>query len=256
MSHSANNLQEAAVYTASELAFLDALRIPSHIAIIMDGNRRWAKGRGLPHILGHWEGAETLTRIVRAASVLGVKVLTVYSFSTENWGRSKEEVEALMALIESYLVKQSRFMLQEGVKLDAIGALSALPKGLLQTLQETKELTAHCDRIELILALNYGGRDDIRRATQAIVQECMEGKLNKDEITEELFSCHLDTAKWKDPELLIRTSGEQRLSNFLLWQLSYSEVYISDVFWPDFTKNHLLEAILSYQKRERRGGRS
>ncbi len=228
--------------------------VPHHIAIIMDGNRRWAKQKGLPAMIGHWKGADALTNVVSSAARLGVKVITVYAFSTENWGRSLEEVEALMDLFKTYLLKQREQMVSDGIRLDVIGDLSRLPETVRSVLKETKEQTAHCERIELVLALNYGGRDDIRRATLAIIKDCEEGKLQKEQLSEALFSTYLDTAKWKDPDLIIRTSGQIRLSNFLLWQISYSEVYITDVLWPDFNDTELFNAITEYQRRERRLG--
>jgi len=233
---------------------LDPARIPEHVAIIMDGNRRWAKKNGVPTMVGHWKGAEVLTRIVEAASNLGVKVLTVYAFSTETWKRTHDEVNSLMHLFKMYLSGQKERMAREGVRLNAIGDLVKLPLDLRQVLEEAKAETAHGKKIELVLAMNYGARDDIRRAAVSVVEECLSGKLKKDEISEEVFAKYLDTAKWGDPQLLIRTSGEKRLSNFLLWQISYAEVYITDVLWPDFDENELVKAIIEFQRRERRIG--
>lgn len=233
---------------------LDLGKVPDRIAIIMDGNRRWAEKNGVPTMVGHWKGAEALTRIVQAASNLGVKVLTVYAFSTENWKRSPDEVDSLLNLFKMYLSGQKEKMAKEGVHLDAIGDLAKLPADLRQILDETKTETAHCKKIDLVLAMNYGARDDIRRAAVSIVEECLTGKLKKEEISEAVFADHLDTAKWGDPQLLIRTSGEKRLSNFLLWQISYAEVYITDVLWPDFGENELVQAIIEFQRRERRIG--
>ena len=235
---------------------IDLARVPEHVAIIMDGNRRWAKRRGLSTLAGHWKGAETLTSTVRAAEKLGIKVLTVYAFSTENWMRPSEEVEALMYLFKSYLLGQRAQMISEGVRLEAIGDLKRLPEDVYKVLEETRALTAHCSNIQLVLALNYGGRDDIRRAALSIIDDCIQGKLTKQELSEEIFSSYLDTAKWKDPELLVRTSGQNRLSNFLLWQISYAEVYITEVLWPDFNEAELKKAIIEYQKRDRRLGGS
>jgi undecaprenyl diphosphate synthase len=228
--------------------------IPHHVAIIMDGNRRWAKQRGLPSFAGHWQGEETLIKIVRAAKRFGIKVLTVYAFSTENWVRSLEEVEELMLLFRTVLLKRKEEMLQEKIKLSTIGDLGKLRPIEREILEETKALTSHCDQLHLVIALNYGGRDDIRRATAAIVEDCLKGKLKKEEISEEIFGTYLDTAPWGDPDLLIRTSGEMRLSNFLLWQISYSEVYITDVLWPDFDERELKKAMIEYQRRDRRLG--
>jgi undecaprenyl diphosphate synthase len=242
------------LFSSAEVALVQEGTVPHHIAIVMDGNRRWAKKRGMPSVYGHWRGAEVITKIVRAASELGVKVLTLYSFSTENWTRPQEEIDELMKIFTCYLKRQKQFMIDEGVRLGAIGDLSRMPRSVIDALEETMQATASGSKIHLVLAINYGGRDDIRRACIQIVKEVEDGKLNHTEISEELFAKYLDTAKWGDPDLFIRTSGELRLSNFLLWQLSYSEVYITKVLWPDFDKNNLLEAILEYQARERRLG--
>ncbi|MBI3236949.1 MAG: di-trans,poly-cis-decaprenylcistransferase [Chlamydiales bacterium] len=242
------------IYSESDLAQIDLSRVPSHVAIIMDGNRRWAVLRGLPPMMGHWKGAETLTDIVRAASDLGIKVLTVFAFSTENWGRSKKEVEALLFLFHRYLIKQKKMMIKEGVRLGSIGDMQKFPPSLIKTLESTKEATSMGDKIELILALNYGGRDDIRRAVVSMVEDHKKNKLSLNEITEEKISRYLDTSEWPDPDILIRTSGEKRQSNFLLWQLCYSEFYHTDVLWPDFGPLDLLLAVQEYQKREKRLG--
>lgn len=241
-------------YSADDLALLDMSNIPRHVAIIMDGNRRWAKRQGLPAIMGHWRGADTLTRIVRCASELGIKTLTVYSFSTENWSRSKEEIDALMHLFKVYLEKEREPMMREGVRLDAIGDHARLPSFVLRELELSKSYTAHCKKIDLVLAINYGGRDDIRRAFLGMMRDTEKGILSKDQITEQMISRYLDTAKWPDPELLIRTSGERRQSNFLLWQLCYSEFYHTDVLWPDFNEHDLLQAVREHQLRQRRLG--
>lgn len=242
------------LYSPDDLAILDPAKIPSHVAIIMDGNRRWARKQGLPAMMGHWKGAETLTKIVRAASEIGIKALTVYSFSTENWGRAKEEIDALMHLFKVYLIKEREPMKREGVRLDAIGDLKRLPDFVTEELELSKKATADCKKIDLVLAINYGGRDDIRRAFAAMLQDYEKGRLSKDEITEQTISRYLDTAKWPDPELLIRTSGERRQSNFLLWQLCYSEFYHTEVLWPDFDEHDLLQAVHEHQLRQRRLG--
>lgn len=242
------------VYTKEELALIDLKHVPHHVAIVMDGNRRWATRQGLPLMAGHWKGAETLTDIVKAASELGIKVLTVYSFSTENWRRPFHEVEGLMEIFEAKLVSERAAMIEDGVKLDAIGNIKGLPQPLQRALEETKRATAQGNKIELVLALNYGGRDDILRAAKAIVEECVSGHLSSSDLSEQLISSYLDTAKWKDPELLIRASGEMRISNFLVWQISYAEVYVTEELWPDFNKASLLNALLEYQRRQRRFG--
>jgi len=243
------------IYSEKRLLTLNSLHIPKHIAIIMDGNRRWASRRGLLPLAGHMRGADTLVQIVRAASELGVEVLTVYAFSTENWKRSPVEVEALMKLFKTFIAKQKDSMIKEGVRLDIIGDTFRLPADVKDSFDEVIEATKEGNKFNLVLALNYGGRDELKRAVSAIVEDCLSSKLSKDEINEELISSYLDTSKWQDPDLLIRTSGENRLSNFLLWQISYSEVFLTDVLWPDFSEQNLLEAILEYQKRELRIGK-
>jgi undecaprenyl diphosphate synthase len=239
---------------AADFRYLDRQCIPHHIAIIMDGNRRWARQNGLPAMFGHWKGAEMLPKIVRAASNLGVKVLTVYAFSTENWLRANDEIDALMHLFHVYLEGQREPMRKEGVRLQTIGDLERLPSKVLKSLEVTKQATAEGKKIDLVLALNYGGRDDIRRAVVAMVEDIERGKLSKDEISEQKIGAYLDTSPWPDPDVLIRTSGEKRQSNFLLWQLSYSEFYHTDVLWPDFNEQELVNAIAEFQRRKRRFG--
>jgi undecaprenyl diphosphate synthase len=238
------------IYSAEELSRLDPSRVPKHIAMIMDGNRRWAKQRGLSPMVGHWQGAETLIDCVRGASDLGIKTLTVYAFSTENWTRPADEVEDLMNIFELYLMRKKEHMVRDGIRLDAIGDLSRLPKRVLDAFHEAKKMTAHCDRIQLVLALNYGGRDEIRRAVVKVLEE----KIPSDQVSEECIAKYLDTARFGDPELLIRTSGEMRVSNFLLWQISYAEIVSAEVLWPDFSPKELLQAVLIFQKRARRVG--
>jgi undecaprenyl diphosphate synthase len=238
----------------TSLVEVDRERVPRHVAIIMDGNRRWAKQRGLPTYAGHLKGAENLTKIVRAASRLGIKVLTVYTFSTETWRRSSEEIAWLMQIFKHFLIQQRKQMIDEGVKLGAIGDLTRLPQSVRDVFEETKAATAGGDQIELVLALSYGGRDDIRRAFVSIIADCERGLIDKSQLSEQLISGYLDTAPWGDPQLLVRTSGERRLSNFLLWQVSYSEVYITEMLWPEFDEQELLRAVLDYQTRERRFG--
>jgi undecaprenyl diphosphate synthase len=240
--------------TINSFEELDLNNIPKHIAIIMDGNRRWAKKNNLPTMMGHWEGAETLTNIVKAAVEMGVKVLTVFAFSTENWSRSSKEIEMLMNFFEIYLMYQSRFLQKEGVRLEIIGDVSKLSDKLKKTLVEAKKKTAHGKKLDLVIAINYGARDEIKRAFEKMIKDYDEKKISKENITEDLLSKYLDTAKWEDPELLIRTSGEKRLSNFLLWQVSYAEIFNTDVLWPDFTKKKFYEAIVEYQSRARRMG--
>jgi len=248
------DLDEKYSYSSEELSLLNPAKIPKHIAIIMDGNRRWAKQRNLPLMMGHWEGAETLIDIVRSASDLGVKTLTAYAFSTENWVRPEEEIEALMEIFELYLIRKREAMIQSGIRLNSIGDSTRLPQRVLDALNQTKEATKQCDKIDLVLALNYGGRDEIRRSLTKILDLHRQHPLQNHEITEDLIAKHLDTSPWGDPDLLIRTSGELRLSNFLLWQLCYTEIYVTDVLWPDFAPKELLDSILAYQCRDRRRG--
>lgn len=238
-------------YTADDLEKLDPCNVPAHIALMMDGNRRWAKSHNLPIPMGYIAGAEALTKVVKACSKLGVKTVTAYSFSTENWTRPEEEVENLMELFQAYLIKQRLPMKADGVRFDTIGDLSRLPSQLQNEVQSTKDFTSDCNTIKLVLALNYGGRDEICRAVNKIVDNPP-----KERITEAYFQKYLDTSRYPDPELLIRTSGEMRLSNFLLWQISYAEVYVTKQYWPDFSEQSLLEAIIEYQMRKRRCGGS
>ncbi len=230
--------------------------IPRHIAIIMDGNRRWAKQKGMPSTYGHWKGSDVVAEIVRSASKIGVKVLTLYAFSTENWKRSKDEVDELMKLVSFYLQKNAQFMQEESVKLETIGDLSLLPKSVQESIALSKQKTANGSKITLVLALNYGGRDEIKRAFVKMVEDLDAGNIKREDISEKTIAGYLDTAQFGDPDLFIRTSGEKRFSNFLLWQISYAEVYMTDVLWPDFTEGDLLDAIKEFQKRSRRLGGS
>jgi undecaprenyl diphosphate synthase len=227
---------------------VDPSNIPDHVAIIMDGNRRWARQKNIPLAMGHWEGAEILTDIVKEASRIGVKTLTVYSFSTENWTRPSEEVDSIMNILKVYLEKKRDVMVQDGVKLNAIGNLAGLPPEVQLAFEHTRDATAKCNKINLVLALNYGGRDEIRRAITKLIA------LKPEAITEELIAQQMDTYPYGDPELVIRTSGEYRVSNFLLWQISYAEIYTTPVLWPEFLPKHFLEAISHFQTRKRRKG--
>lgn len=228
--------------------------IPKHIALIMDGNRRWAKKQGLPIQAGHWRGVEVIDKVVKYCIELGVRILTVYSFSTENWSRSQEEVDCLMQLFSLHLRKKKSFLIREGVRLSAIGDLSRFSSSLQKEFYDVIKATEGGSKIELVLALNYGARDEITRAVRKMMEDLLEHKIEKQEVTENLISSYLDTSRWADPDLLIRTSGEKRLSNFLLWQMSYTEVHTTNVLWPDFEKEDLLRAIVEYQRRERRFG--
>ena len=251
--HPATLLEPApskSIFTPEELSLLNLSKSPTHVAIIMDGNRRWAKQRGLPSTMGHWEGAEVLIDVVKAAAELNIKTLTVYSFSTENWTRPTPEIETLMNIFEVYLTQKKELMIREGIRLETIGDLSRLPASVQEAFYKTKNATNHCRRVNLVLALNYGARDEIRRAMLGILKE----NIAPENLTEECIARHLDTHQWGDPDLLIRTSGELRISNFLLWQISYSELYMTDVLWPDFSPRHLYEATLTFQERNRRRG--
>lgn len=229
-------------------------KIPTHIGIIMDGNGRWAKSRGLLRTQGHKMGVEALKVIVEECSNLGVKYLTAYAFSTENWKREATEVSAIMKLIEIYLKSELKKMMANGVRFRTIGDLSALPENIQKVLYDSIEETKKNTGLTLTIALNYGGRDDIRRAVQKICRRVKEGELQPDEITQGLISDHLDTHFMPDPDLVIRPSGELRLSNFLLWESAYSEFWYSDINWPDFKPEDLRKAIISYQERDRRFG--
>jgi len=231
---------------------LDMNNIPRHIAIIMDGNGRWARKRGLSRSMGHREGSVTLKKIVEACYNLGVKYLTVYAFSTENWSRPKEEVDELMKLLLEYLKNAEKELKGKNVRIRVIGDRKRLPAEIVSEIERVEEKTSHNDGLIFIIALNYGGRQEIVDAVNAIAEDIRNGKIT--EINEDVISQRLYTRDIPDPDLLIRTSGELRLSNFLIWQSSYSELFFSDVLWPDFTPKHLEEAILSYQGRQRRFG--
>lgn len=229
-------------------------KLPRHLAIIMDGNGRWAERRSLDRIAGHRQGAESVRTVVRACREVGIPYLTLFAFSSENWSRPQGEVEALMALLRDYLISELPEMMENNIRLLAIGDLSRLPKEVLTTLQETMKQTAGANGMTLSLVLSYGGRDDILQAIRRIMANCRDGNLTPEDINENLFSKYLWTAPLPDPDLLIRTSGEQRLSNFFLWQLAYTEIYITPTLWPDFSKEDLIQALLDYQERERRFG--
>ncbi|HZW84056.1 MAG TPA: isoprenyl transferase [Candidatus Deferrimicrobium sp.] len=229
-------------------------KLPKHVAIIMDGNGRWARKRGLPRSLGHRAGVEMLRTAVKTCSSIGIKVLTVYAFSTENWKRPREEVEILMNLLIEYLQQETNELHGNNVQIRAIGCIEDLPKAAQRELDRAGKLTANNSGLILNLALNYGGRVEILEATRKIATLVKENKITIQGIDEELFSNSLYTSGLPDPDLLIRTSGEMRLSNFLLWQLAYTELYVTDIFWPDFNKQQLLEALLVYQQRDRRYG--
>lgn len=232
----------------------DNIRIPQHIAIIMDGNGRWAARKGLPRIMGHKAGVETVEKIIDAVLEFGVRYLTLYVFSYENWKRPKAEVNALMGYLKTYLAKADKEFNKKGVRLLAIGELSMLPDDVAQRLQQTIENTKDNSNMTVVLALSYGSRQEIVQAAKNIAQDVKNKKINLSSINEDFFSKYLYTSQIPDPDILIRTSYELRLSNFLLWQLSYAEFYFSKKMWPDFTKEDLLEVISDFQKRKRRYG--
>lgn len=235
-------------FTKEDLQRIDTTKIPAHIAIIPDGNRRWAQAVSFPTLKGHIAGADAAVEIVRAAKELGVKVLTLYAFSTENWKRPKDEVDHLMLTIEKYLTKHLDKLVDQNIRVRGIGRLDELPLSIKSILDKVTAKTANCTEFDLVLAINYGGRDELVRAMQRLVQTKPEN------ITESLISQFLDTKELPDPDLIIRTSGEKRISNFLLWQSSYSELYVDQTAWPAFTPKHLLAAIIDYQTRKRRIG--
>lgn len=228
--------------------------LPHHVAIIMDGNGRWAKQRALNRIKGHHEGAESVRVIVRACREIGIKILTLYAFSTENWRRPQYEIKSLMALLKKFLKSERQEMLENNIRFNAIGQIERLPEAVQVTLRETITATQHNRGMLLNLALSYGSRDEIVEAVQKVALDVQKGTLKPGDITPGLFAEYLYTKGMPDPDLLIRTSGEMRISNFLLWQIAYSEIYVTDILWPDFRKEALLGAIRDYQKRERRFG--
>ncbi len=230
------------------------MSVPRHIAIILDGNGRWAKSKGMPRNYGHVQGAKNVEVICEAAYDLGVKYLTVYAFSTENWQRPKDEVDALMALLGNYLKTCLKRAKKNNMRVRVIGDTSRLDADLRQRIEELTEATKDYDGLNFTVALNYGSRDEMLRAFNRIKKDMDAGVIESGEITEELFEEYLDTKGIPDPDLLIRTSGEQRLSNFLLWQLAYSEFYFTQAHWPDFNRNELVKAIEAYSKRDRRYG--
>ena len=230
--------------------------IPRHIAIIMDGNGRWAKERGLPRIAGHREGINSVREITKICGEIGVKYLTLYTFSTENWSRPKTEVKALMTLLLSTIKKEIKELHKNDVKFSTIGDISILPKGTVKGIKEGEKLTFENSGLNLILALNYGSRQEIISAVNNIVYDIKKGSLDSNSIDENIFSSYLDTNNCPDPDLLIRTSGELRISNFLLWQSAYTEMYLTNTYWPSFRENELFTAIFDFQNRERRFGKT
>ena len=235
---------------------IDKQNLPQHIAIIMDGNGRWAKEKGKDRLFGHQHGVISVREVVEGCAEIGVKYLTLYAFSAENWNRPENEVNGLMELLVATIRKESESLHKNGVRLHIIGDLSALPNGCVEELNEAKELTAGNDSLHLTLALSYSSKWEIIEATKNIAQKVKDGVLQVNDIDEQCFSAHLNTADFPDPELMIRTSGEHRISNFLLFQLAYAELYFTHTHWPDFRRENLFEAILNFQNRERRFGKT
>jgi undecaprenyl diphosphate synthase len=234
---------------------IDPERLPKHIAIIMDGNGRWAKSQALGRVLGHRKGVESVRVAVKTCRQLGIEALTLYAFSMENWFRPQEEVSALMKLLLEYLEKEAREMMEQNIRLTAIGRIDSLDKTVSDTLRATMEMTSANSGMVLNLALSYGGREEIAMAARKILEDGLSGRITPDDVNEKLLHSYMYTAGIPDPDLLIRTGGEHRISNFLLFQAAYTEFYFSSTLWPDFREPELLEAIAQFQKRERRFGR-
>ncbi|BFK81590.1 isoprenyl transferase [Clostridium baratii] len=240
--------------TDNEEISLDMENIPKHIAIIMDGNGRWAKKRKLPRTMGHKAGVETIRRVLKEADKLGVKYMTLYAFSTENWKRPKEEVNALMKLLIQYLRQEINELHKNGVKINVLGDITKLPKECQEEIEKSVYKTKNNKGITMNIALNYGGRDEILRAVKSISEEVLKGNISIEDINDEVMENYLYTKGVPDPDIIIRPSGEQRLSNFLLWQCAYSEFWYSDICWPDFKEEDLHRAIYDFQRRDRRFG--
>jgi len=234
---------------------LDTLKVPEHVAIIMDGNGRWAKKRGLPRVAGHRAGADSVKQIVKSCDQLGIKYLTLYAFSSENWDRPEKEVTALMQLLEKFLKERLPDMLKDNVRLKAIGRLDMLPENVRRELDMAIAKTASNTAVTMTLALSYGGREEIVDAARKLAKSAAAGDIDPDTITNQIFASQLYTSDTPDPDLLIRTSGELRLSNFLLWQLSYAEIVITDKLWPDFRHDQLVASLKEFSLRDRRFGK-
>ena len=230
------------------------MNIPQHVAIILDGNGRWAKAKGMPRNYGHAQGSKNVERICEEAWRLGIKYLTVYAFSTENWNRPKNEVDALMKLLRNYMKTCLKTAEKNDMKIRVIGDIEPLDDDIKGRIRELEQASRNNGGLNFTIALNYGSRDEMTRAVKRLAKDCVDGKVNPDDIDERLYASYLDTCEIPDPDLLIRTSGEQRLSNYLLWQLAYTEFYFTDIPWPDFTKQELEKAIEQYNNRDRRFG--
>lgn len=230
------------------------MKMPQHVAIILDGNGRWAKAKGMPRNYGHAQGSKNVEKICEEAWRMGIKYLTVYAFSTENWNRPKEEVDALMKLLRNYMKTCLKTAEKNDMKIRVIGDKSRLDEDIRTRIAELEEATENNQGLNFQIAINYGSRDEITRAVKALAKDCADGKVNVEDINESMIASYLDTHDIPDPDLLIRTSGEQRLSNYLLWQLAYTEFYFTDVPWPDFSKEELLKAVEQFNRRDRRYG--
>jgi undecaprenyl diphosphate synthase len=235
---------------------IDKDKIPNHIAVIMDGNGRWAQKKGAMRIFGHRNAMTAVREVIEGSAELGVRYITLYAFSTENWSRPQDEIKALMELLVNAIADEVGNMMKNNIRLSAIGDINSLPKACQSNLQNAMQTTAANTGLEVVLALSYSGKWEITEAVKSIVEKVVSQEISKEEITQELISSHLNTKGIPDPELLIRTSGELRISNFMLWQMAYTELYFTEVLWPDFRKEHLHEAILAYQQRERRFGKT
>ncbi|KAB0666207.1 isoprenyl transferase [Oryzomonas japonica] len=235
---------------------LEPGKLPTHLAVIMDGNGRWAQQRMLKRIVGHQRGAETIKMVVEQASLLGIKYLTLFAFSSENWSRPAMEVKALMALLKKYIRQETARMMRKNIRYNVIGNRSDLPDDVNATLEDAIRETSGNTGMVLTLALSYGGRQEISMAASRLARDVAAGKIKPDDITMDLFSGYLDTGGLPDPDFLIRTSGEMRISNFLLWQLAYTELYFTETYWPDFTINEFHKALADFQSRERRFGKT
>lgn len=239
-----------------KISTLDPMRVPRHVAIIMDGNGRWAQQRGMDRSFGHIEGVKSVHRATEFASDMGIKYLTLYAFSTENWNRPKEEVDALMHLIGTAIANETPGMIRNNVHLNLIGDIDRMPEAPRARLMESLEATSQCDGLVMTLSLSYSGRSELARATRMLAQQAANGEISPAEIDENTLARTLYTADMPDPDLLIRTGGEYRISNFLLWQLAYAEMHFTPALWPDFDKEEFLDALIAYQARERRYGKT
>ncbi|HLT07826.1 MAG TPA: isoprenyl transferase [Cyclobacteriaceae bacterium] len=235
---------------------IDKDKIPSHIAVIMDGNGRWAQKKGAMRIFGHRNAMTAVREVIEGAGDLGVKHITLYAFSTENWSRPQDEINALMQILVNAIADEVDNMMKNNIRLSMIGDMESLPEACQSNLRQAMETTRDNTGLQVILALSYSGKWEITEAVKAIVEKIVSNEITREEISQDLIASHLNTSGIPDPELLIRTSGELRISNFLLWQMAYTELYFTDVLWPDFRKEHLYEAVLDYQKRERRFGKT